>query len=60
MRENGWALIVGFGDGGRLLVLRNSLQTLLVGLACSGVLGLLPGRLILTQGRLAEARLTLG
>jgi len=36
------------------------LQTLLVEAGCDGVLGLLPGRLILTQGRLANARLTLG
>ncbi|MDB6005736.1 MAG: hypothetical protein JWR15_2723 [Prosthecobacter sp.] len=39
---------------------RGSLQTLLVDALCGGVLGLLPGRVMFTQGRLAEARLTLG
>jgi len=36
------------------------LQTLLVAVECVGVLGLLPGQNAKTQGRLAEARLTLG
>jgi hypothetical protein len=36
------------------------LQTLLVDALCSGELGLLSGRMLFTQGRLAEARLTLG
>jgi len=41
-------------------VWRSVLQTLLEFVGCGGVVDLLPGRLQMTQGRLAEARLTLG
>jgi hypothetical protein len=42
-------------------VWRRLLQTLLVSVGCGGVPGLLPGLTVeVTQGRLAEARLTLG
>ena len=39
---------------------RSLLQTLLEGGGCCEMLGLLPGRVLVTQGRLAETRLTLG
>jgi|GEM_PF-3454371 len=39
---------------------RGSLQTLLMRMGCEGVLGLLPDLIVKTQGRLAQARLTLG
>jgi hypothetical protein len=47
------------GDHGAY-VRRTWLKTLLVNAACGGVLALLPDLLCYTQGRLAEARLTLG
>ncbi len=43
-------LIVSLGAGGTLFARRCSVKTLLVGVVCGEIMGLLPGGVLLTQG----------